>query len=885
MKLLRNFGVRQLFVIVIALATTFASGDVIVRKDGSRITARVKTCDEERCFAEGQRISLEEIARIELVDAPAIPPVATAGSVVLTDGSIRRGTFTGLNLGFVYLGDEEISREGVAAIILASDALTAPGRPIAKDVLITGNGGFRTGSIERCNASSCVVDGETVPLVATRWIGLRQENNLPPPAPGDGDLIVLSDRQIAARLFALDGETLRTSQGSFPRRDVRWVRIAYSDEGPPSGPGGRAQTAPPSGRTPQITQPPPPPPPPQPPPTQPAPPAPAPAGSGPGLGNGGETRGGLWTGTLAGRLYGSSGGKSVDLTATVIVRVREYTIPMKVFSGSGLKRVGTLAYLRAERSVIRNSLILQGPGVYCSGEGQMVATWTPQSASPSVLYDKRTAGDMTPMFGFDVPVGKAMYVVSVPAQTEHDPTRDQTYELDCGRGGRSPIGYFPLMAGRPALGPYVPGTYDPEFRYLEGGKMLGGYTIDNVLASFPLADDIPLSLVVSWAICREGVQCPEPQPVGDASGRPQDRQEKPDCTRLGALRQLMRELSDLSQQYHNALNEANLRRAAASDAIWGPEGALAKYFTSMLDLASQGLKKSAEALKNAIGYATTLMGMSGEGNLGDVYSAVKQMGYGPEDLLMSAAEKEGVKAAVDRANTYLAQTGDHQGALRAYAGSIERSEALQNSAKRITDALGLVTALNDYASQTSGLFDAIDVWRDAVADGRRIESDIADVQRRIEEALREIEALQKELGNQCAPGAASLIRPSRYRYASLSMPVPQTSSAESDPADPSGLDRVSDRLRKQIEQIERVPALFEAATPWLLPFALDLTEGVDRSLLAAMLQQAAPHLSEVSRIIDEARSEGESIKGEIEKAKPAEGTSTKQRKRAGGRNS
>lgn len=84
-------SVRKVLFIAIVFAAGVASADVIVRKEGCRITGRLNTCDEERCFVGGQRSPTDEIARIELVDAPVIPPAATAGSIVFRDGSIGRG--------------------------------------------------------------------------------------------------------------------------------------------------------------------------------------------------------------------------------------------------------------------------------------------------------------------------------------------------------------------------------------------------------------------------------------------------------------------------------------------------------------------------------------------------------------------------------------------------------------------------------------------------------------------------------------------------------------------------------------------------------------------------------------------------------------------------
>jgi hypothetical protein len=68
--------------------------------------------------------------------------------------------------------------------------------------------------------------------------------------------------------------------------------------------------------------------------------------------------------------------------------------------------------------------------------------------------------------------------------------------------------------------------------------------------------------------------------------------------------------------------------------------------------------------------------------------------------------------------------------------------------------------------------------------------------------------------------------------------------------------------------LQQVPAQFEAATVWLLPFALDLTEGVDPRLLAGLLTEAQPHLEEIRGAIDESLATGQSLEGDLENEVP-----------------
>ena len=84
-------------------------------RDGSRRQGTLRSCDEEVCHLGQQRIDLVEIARIELRPGKLSTALRRAG-VLKTDGSLVEGAFTGLNLGFVFVGDEEIERDLVAVV-------------------------------------------------------------------------------------------------------------------------------------------------------------------------------------------------------------------------------------------------------------------------------------------------------------------------------------------------------------------------------------------------------------------------------------------------------------------------------------------------------------------------------------------------------------------------------------------------------------------------------------------------------------------------------------------------------------------------------------------------------------------------------------------------
>ena len=256
-KLLSIFGVL--------LCAAAADADVLHLKNGERVAGKLTFCDEEVCSIDKRRISTAEIAQIELRALDPVPLAARAGGVVLSDGSVRTGQFTGLTLGYVEVSGEEIDRADVALIVLS---------PVnVADIIVEREGAQRTGALTACNAASCTFDGEMIPLVRIAWIGLGQEAQTPPAANGNADLIFVRDGDpVTARLSALDATTVRTTRGSFPRAGVTWIHVAArSADAPPGTQPGTER--PPEGTPPPAAEPPPAPPSGQAPPRPPSPPA------------------------------------------------------------------------------------------------------------------------------------------------------------------------------------------------------------------------------------------------------------------------------------------------------------------------------------------------------------------------------------------------------------------------------------------------------------------------------------------------------------------------------------------------------------------------------------------------------------------------------------
>lgn len=493
---------RAAFRLVVAslLYAAPAAAEVLHLVDGSHVEGKLRFCDDEVCAIDKRRIPRPEITKITLRDVPSPPRLREAGAI-LTDGSIRRGPFTGLTLGDVGIGNDEIDRDTVAVIVLEAPE---------DDVVINLEGASRRGVLSSCNAASCSLDGAVIPLSDIRWLGLRADSTTPP-AASDEDLIFVDGQQaVPARLSALDGQTVQTTRGAFPRDDVTWIRLAAPLTGTPSG----GMTNAPSPQQPPEEPPapapgPPPTPPPAPPPTPPGTPpsnapAPPPRGS-----DGAPRRGALWIGTMDGRGWGTSSGTFSEILISIQARLREYISPLAIVRDGRLKTLGTMTQLEPEGTVVRNVFRCRGPYITCSGEGTTtvsIALGEPGVGHPSWIIAKEREGSLQETYGYDIPQGSAFYMIGIDASRA-------TFQIESrsGETSRSESGFLAWMAGRhPLVDP--PAGGDREIRYVQDGKMIGSYTASGG-GAFP-------QISMSWAICREDVTCPAPPPLPDGGTPP-----------------------------------------------------------------------------------------------------------------------------------------------------------------------------------------------------------------------------------------------------------------------------------------------------------------------------------------------------------------------------
>lgn len=795
------------FTFAVLLSAAAAPADVLHLRDGSEIKGKLTFCDEEVCSIDKRRVPVADIQRITLGTGTVVPADARDAGVVLSDGMVRQGKFTGLTLGYVEIGGEEIDRANVAEIILVA---------IPKaDVIIDTEGNEHVGALTGCNAASCTVAGQTIPLSAIRWIGLAQETSAPP-AAADRNLVFITDQQpVEARLSSIDGTTVRTTRGSFPRGTVTWIRLApYVESAPPQPPIVR-----PSNESPPPTvQPPDRPDRPldQPPPIE-TPPTPLRRGRQPGVGSR------VWIGQLQGYMWGPDGDGTKDLRIFVDVRLTETGIrPLTDRSG---KKIGDIILLSSAGSVVRNTHRRRGSDENCDGEG--TTTVNPEVAGTweNGIFRNTGSGSVQPALGFDIPRGKQLYMLLLLPNNPPIPF----FPVTCTdvTGTRTlDWPYLVPMAGRIPISPVL---FDPEIRYLQDGKMIGTYTA-------PGSDPTYANVSLSWSICLEGMVCPPLAPPrgADDSAAPLPPREAPAghdwCAEVARLLQLLRAAQEEYSGHEASLSDAQARVSAALDTIWGWEGALRKYFTSWLSIAAVG---AGDKLRKAIELSEFLMNTDASGSEEQMHEAIDAL-YSMEDLVLTLAEKQAARDAARAGDAVLNAGGTESAVRQTYARAIENSEKLQGVATKITDALDVIKGAKEHYDDAAALGDGILNYAEAESDRQRNQSGL-------EAASRRLEAIRLQL-EQARQGCAAQSRSSHWRrlpgmeWASLRPgPLAQAPSTDARQA-------IVARLEQTKQHLEQIPGQYQSAVKWLLPFLAKETAGVSPRMLALLLSAARPHL-------------------------------------------
>ena len=367
------------------------------------------------------------------------------------------------------------------------------------------------------------------------------------------------------------------------------------------------------------------------PPPSPVPQAPPPAAAPP---SGNARRGGLWTGTMEARGWGTSDDVFSDLRITVDVRMREYLYPLIIVKDGKVKNIGTLSLLEPEGTVVHNVVRCRSAYMTCWGEGATtvtIALGQQGRGHPSWIIHKTGSDSMQQTHGYDIPQGAAHYMLGIDAAGTTYPV---TYQA-----ATTTHEDFSLLVWSAGTHPLMPPTFgDDQIRYLQGGKMIGSYTARGT-GAYP-------QISLSWSVCPENVPCPPPPqiPDGGSSPTPPECSERPQLDFAKLCRdQLARQFGQLQP-----ILAEYTRRQKMADQLW-PDFKWAAAQCAAWKVAEL-------ALNTALGQASEDLGAAGENadKVQEILKAMIEGDYG--GLVLDAGlweENPEFKSALENTNKFI----------------------------------------------------------------------------------------------------------------------------------------------------------------------------------------------------------------------------------------
>ena len=292
-------------------------------------------------------------------------------------------------------------------------------------------------------------------------------------------------------------------------------------------------------------------------------------------------------------------------------------------------------------------------------------------------------------------------------------------------------------------------------------------------------------------------------------------------------------------------------RDKARDAIFGFSGTLSQFSVALGSLAAEAIGGVWGDLLGLLGSAA---GLAQQNDLDNASQAV--LDIADTNLAFTPAEIAGVRNAVRKADTYLAQTGDDQGALRVYSGELGRSDAARAKGQGVVKGLSIAVSIADYTAKTNGLADSIQKFGDYRREANSNKTNMDDVQNRMADKQAEIDEARQALDGPC-PGIPSTSNvPRRNSLAEPRSPyrlVQSTANATSEPT------ATAEDVRSAVAGLSGVDAKLARAMPWLLPFFARETNGISPKLLAALLRRAEPDLRAVAVDVEKATRAGREL--------------------------
>ncbi|HEY6843254.1 MAG TPA: hypothetical protein VI391_03740, partial [Thermoanaerobaculia bacterium] len=536
--------------------------------------------------------------------------------------------------------------------------------------------------------------------------------------------------------------------------------------------------------------------------------------------------GATWSGFIEGRMVAtnSSAVRRITMREDLVLREIEQT-PLRDASGA---QIGTHTKLRSESASLRNHISGSG-STFCIGEG----TTPVEEITGSILHKTR---DGQP-FGFvDFPAGREVYTISVPAIHRVNTTyKTARYASRC-QTRRDVFDaeqqFFAPFAGlNPLPHPKNP-IEDTQYRFVDAGKMIGNYSVHHGSTDY----------FVQWAICREGVICPTLPSIDEPQIVENPKTPCPDVEPLiRALNELRDDFDKTNKEHHRVEQD----RDAIRDKIWGYDGALRKYFTSLMGLAGKALKGPEADLVNAM---KTILNLKGDAEA----DSIKVASAALPPAIKNLAANEAVKSAAMKAGAFFYETQNAEGAADVYNNSMAASQSALAAGSDVAKVFSVAGAMNDYFAKTSKLENEVRRWAEKNEDATRLQNELDDISRKMEELNEKIKAGR----DRCAGHAAldPLIQPAMYII-------------DSTPP-PSEVASVVERLQRSLRHIDDANREWSGATVWLLPLGADLDKPLPPPLVRAFAARALPHLENAQHALDAASEEGKKVESELRRAIP-----------------
>ena len=368
---------------------------------------------------------------------------------------------------------------------------------VVADVVHLRDGTSISGRLTVCDEETCVIDRQRIARGRIARLTLGDGATVPPgTAPGailkdgsvrPGPLTDLNSGFIAIGETEIDrdevAEVLLVATPAAAAQQPSRPIVPPSDAAPPS-PGSPSAPTPPANPSAASAQ-----------------PVPAAPPLVPRYGAADEPirKGGLWIGKIIGRrtYRDANGSESMDIE--VDGRFREY-IRTILSDPPNVKKVAEFVFLNDEGTVVRNDYRSSDGWQSCSGSGESAPVHHPPGTWSSTIYRRLAVGPMPALAPFDIPAGEGFYtLMTIPAVDGLDTYRRTCVDSD---GVRTADVALELVGvGRLPVSTVL---IDPEIRYVERGRMSGMYDTS------PRPGE---RVMVSWSVCREGIQCPPPAPL------------------------------------------------------------------------------------------------------------------------------------------------------------------------------------------------------------------------------------------------------------------------------------------------------------------------------------------------------------------------------------